>query len=102
MSEVNIKELQNNLIHCNQTAVSLNNIAKQYHKLMFIALLELRIVDKNNRLFSNGYVSANLLKNIDAAVGISKNDLPKGAFEDFKGDNKPGVSPEAFRTNTDN
>lgn len=98
MNEVNIKALQKNLIEANQACVSLQNITKQYHKLMFIALLELRKIDHSNRLFSNGSVSDNLLKNIDIALKTSKNDLPKESFSDFHGDNKPGLPPSALRT----
>ena len=85
------------IVELGQAVVSLENITKQYHKLMVILGCELRKKDRNNRVFSNGYVSKTLLINIDKINAHKPKDLPPEAYADFKGDNKPGISPDHLR-----
>lgn len=94
---VNIKDLQKNLLMANQSVISFKNIADQFHKLMFLTAMELRSVDRDNRLFSNGSYTKAFLEKIDMAVKIDKRDLPKESLTDFKGDNKPGLPPSAIK-----
>lgn len=93
-----IANLRHEILIARQAMVSLDNIAKQYHKLMFIALYELYKVDPNNRIFFNGSVSDTLMDNIKKASDIAVNRLPKESTTDFHGDNGPGLpAKEAVR-----
>lgn len=95
----NPEQARKELILAGQINVSLENIAKQFHTSMLLFAMELRMLDHDNRIFSNGYVSKKLLINIDRMIAASKNnsELPKEAFEAYKGDNEAGIAPEHLR-----
>jgi len=77
--------------------VTFKNMAIQYHSLAFLMAMEVRKIDHSNKCFSNGVISGTLLINIDKAIALKMTDLPPEAHMDFKGDNKPGISPDHLR-----
>lgn len=93
----NPKKARDNMILLDQTAISMKNMMTAQHKSMFLYAMELRKVDPNNRHFSNGVTSDQLLEKLDLAIKLQPTDLPKEGYDDFHGDNKPGVSPSQIR-----